>query len=152
MDIDSIIEAKKVNESAKEIVNFFAGKVDPAKEIAEIDEDLKADKPNPLDFNELSPELAAELEEAQNMRSFWEEREKSLKAQVKSLAGKDRGLIQRGNYAFEITETKGRTSISAADYERYIKDTMTEAAVKECREKYQKTGEPIVKISVKKLG
>jgi len=152
VDIDSMIEANKVNKSAEEVVNFFRGKVDPAKEIAAIDDELKADQPNPLDFKELCPELASELEEAQNMAKFWEERERALKDQVKRLAGKDRGLIQRGNYAFDITETKGRTSVGSADYERYIRDTMTEAGVKECREKYAKTGDPIIRVSVKKLG
>lgn len=149
MDIDL---TKAQPDMEAKIVGFFKGRPDVEGDLESLDVELKADLPNPLDFKELSPELAGELAQAQNMRKFWEGREESLKRQVKDLAGKERGLIQAGDeYAFDIKESKGRTTVKAEDYERFIRDAMTDAAVKDCREKYAKTGEPTVSVSVKKL-
>jgi hypothetical protein len=145
MDIDEILAAQK---AAKPIQEFFAGKIDPAAEIAAIDAEAESERPNPLDFKEISEEMCAEMAEAQNMADFWSERLKNLKDQAKRLAGRERGLLPYGAYALEIKESKGRTSTK---WEKFVFDTQGAAGVDEAKAKYSETGEPVVSLSVKKL-
>jgi hypothetical protein len=149
-DLDAIIQA---NKSCDEIVQHFtAPRQNMAdKFLADLDEEAKADTdPSPLDFATLSPELCAQLHQAKEQAKFWAEREKSLVEQTKRLAGKERGLLPIGTeWAIELKETKGRSS---TDYRKYIVDTMGKEALDECEAKYTETGDPTVKLSVKRIG
>lgn len=142
-----------INVGASAVVDFFKKDqkpIDVEEEIRLIDAEAKADLRSPLDFKDLSEELAKELWEAQQQADFWASRLKDLKDQAKDLAGKERGDILRGSYVLSLTEKKGRTS---TDWERYVTDNMTAKAVKEAQADpvYTKTGEPVISLSVKKL-
>lgn len=147
MDLDSIIEQQKAQEIVQHFQKPFAEQV-----LADIEEEAKADAPpNPLDFAALSEALCAEIHEAQENADMWAERLKSLKDQAKRLAGKERGALAYGEYVLEVKESKGR---STTDWKAYVTAQMTAKAVAEAQADpvYTKVGEPVVSLSVKKLG
>lgn len=147
-DLDAIIQANKSCDEMKAFFTAPAGTGNMAdKFMADLEEEIQA---GPLDHASLSPELCAELAQAKEQAKFWAAREKSLVEQAKRLAGKHRGLLPIGTeWALEITEKKGRTSV---DFEQYVTDMMGKDGLAEAREKYSKQGEPTVSLSIKRMG
>jgi hypothetical protein len=147
MDLDAIIAEQK----AKDIVGHFS-KPFAEQIMQDIEEEAKADAPpNALDFAALSEAMCAEIAEAQENADMWAERLKGLKDQAKRLAGKERGALRYGDYILEVKESKGRSS---TDWKAYVTATMTAKAVEEAQADpvYTKQGEPVISLSVKKLG
>lgn len=141
-----------VPDNAAKIVQHFKGPTFAEKAMEDLEEEIKADAPpSPLDFAALSEALCAEIHEAQENAEMWSERLKSLKDQAKRLAGKERGALAYGGYVLEVKESKGRSS---TDWKAYVTATMTAKAVAEAQADpvYTKQGEPVISISVKKLG
>ena len=112
--------------SAEEIVKHFTDDVDALKE---------------------SPEqLAMELCDVREKLKELEAREKRLTAFFKGK--KDRGLFQLGGCLLEVKEEKGRLTV---DWKGYIKSECGDDAVSEAERAYGKTGDPIIKISVRRV-
>lgn len=141
-----------VPDNAAKIVQHFTQPTFAEKALAELDEEIKAEAPEtPLDFSSLCPELCAEILEAQERSEMWSDRLKMLKDQAKRLAGLERGALRFGDYILEVKESKGRTT---TDWKAYVTATMTAKAVAEAQADpvYTKQGEPVISLSVKKLG
>ena len=130
--MDEIDLEKSVPDCAAKVVQFFTS---PAAELEALEE-----KPE---------ELAAELCALRERMKADEAREEKILAYFKSQ--RERGLIPLGSYIVEVKESKGR---STTDWKAYVTATMTAQAVAEAQADpvYTKVGEPVVSLSVKKLG
>lgn len=131
--MDEIDLEKSVPDGAAKIVQHFTS---PAAELEALEE-----KPE---------ELAAELCALRERLKADKAREERIAAYFKARAM--RGAVPVGSYIVEVKESKGRVTLKGEDYERFIRDNMTEAAVEECRAKYQRVGDPVISVSVKKMG
>ena len=113
-------------DGAAEIVKHFSDDVDALQE---------------------SPEaIASELCALRERIRVDEAREKRLVAFFKSK--KDRGAAMYGAVMVDVREEKGRLTV---DWKGYIKSEIGEEAVGEAERAYGRQGEPVIKVSVKKV-
>lgn len=98
------------------------------------------------ELQEAPEEIAMELCDVREKLKELEAREKKLAAYFKSK--KDRGLFNLGKCVLEVKEEKGRLTV---DWKGYIKAEIGEDAVGEAERAYGKTGDPIIKVSVKRM-
>lgn len=118
--------SKAKPDGAAEIVKHFSDDVDALQE---------------------SPEaIASELCALRERMRVDEAREKRLVAFFKSK--KDRGAAMYGDVMVDVKEEKGRLTV---DWKGYIKSEIREEAVSEAERAYGKQGDPIIKISVRRV-
>ena len=118
--------SKAKPDGAAEIVKHFSDDVDALQE---------------------SPEaIASELCALRERMKVDEAREKKLVSFFKSK--KDRGAAMYGDVMADVKEEKGRLTV---DWKAYIKAVIGEEAINDAERAYGRQGEPVIKVSVKKV-
>jgi hypothetical protein len=108
LDDLSLDDAPKTD--AQQVIEHFSKDL-PGPESAE------ALAETPLAYSELCEPLLKELYVVVKKRKLFEKYEKELKVEVKTLSGKDRGMLQRGAFGVKLADTKGRET---TDWKRFL--------------------------------
>lgn len=100
-----------------------------------------------LKNRELTEKLISQLYEAKLNAKKWADIEAMLKAEAKDLVGKDRGLINRGQWILEVKERAGQRRLNKDKLEAWIKGEIGGGIPEHCYD----TGDPQVIIEPKPL-
>lgn len=89
----------------------------------------------PLAWDSLCEGMLRELHKCVEKRKFFKDREDELKAEAKKFLGKDRGMVQRGEYGVSVSDVQNKGAINYAAVltaiKFYIQDQIGEEAAKE---------------------
>ncbi len=132
---------------AEKVVTFFGVPIkDAVKETLPGPEAVDALAESPMAWAELCEGMLRELHKCTEKRKFFKDREDELKAEAKKFLGKERGMVQRGQYGVSVSDVQNKGAINYAAVltaiKFYVQDAIGDEAAKEIDEIVERNRAP----------